>query len=70
MATQPNRSETLIWRKSRLSGESGGCVEVANSKLSVLVRDTREPSGVILEFSPAQWRSFVRRVKNEDAVSG
>jgi hypothetical protein len=70
MATQPNRSETLIWRKSRLSGASGGCVEVAKLELSVLVRDTRDRSGIMLEFSPAQWRGFVRRLKNEDAVSG
>ncbi len=70
MATQPNRSETLIWRKSSPSADAGNCVEVAKSERSVLVRDTREPSGVILDFSPAQWRGFVRRVKNEDAVSG
>ena len=70
MATQPNQDPTLIWRTSRLSGESGQCVEVARSKLSVLVRDSQDRSGAILQFSPAQWRGLVRRLKNEDEVSG
>jgi len=70
MATQPNRDSTLIWRKSRLSGESGGCVEVAEQESSVLVRDSQNRSGAILQFTSAQWRGFVRRLKNEDTVSG
>jgi Domain of unknown function (DUF397) len=67
MATQPNPDSTLIWRKSRLSGESGGCVEVAKSESSVLVRDSRDQRGAILKFDPGQWRGFVSRVKNGDA---
>ena len=70
MATQQNPDSTLIWRKSRLSGESGQCVEVAKSELSVLVRDSQNRSGAILQVSPAQWHGFVGRVKNGDAVSG
>lgn len=70
MATQPNRYSTLIWRKSSASGESGGCVEVANSQSSVLVRDSRDQRGAILKFDPGQWRGFVSRIKNGDAVSG
>jgi len=64
MATQPYRDSTPIWRKSRLSGESGGCVEVAKSDTSVLVRDSRDRPGAILKFSPAQWRGFVSSIKN------
>ena len=70
MATQPIPDSTLIWRKSSASGGGGECVEIAKSELSVLVRDTRDRSGVMLEFSPAQWRGFVRRVKDENAVPG
>jgi hypothetical protein len=64
MATQPNRDSTLVWRKSRKSGESGGCIEIALSPSSVLVRDSRDRSETTLEFSPAQWRKFVRLIKN------
>ena len=68
MAIQPNRNSTLIWRKSSRSGESGGCVEVALTSSSVLVRDSRDRLGMKLAFSPDQWRGFVRRLKNETAA--
>jgi len=64
MASQPNQDSTLVWRKSRRSGESAGCVELARSNSSVLVRDSRDQSEAILEFAPAQWRRFVRRIKS------
>jgi hypothetical protein len=66
MAAKPNRYSTVIWRKSSRSGESGGCVEVALSGSFVLVRDSQNQSGTILEFTPTQWLGLVRRVKNED----
>jgi hypothetical protein len=69
MATEPNRDPTLLWRKSRLSGESSGCVEVAKSESSVLVRDSRDQSGGMLEFSPDQWLTFVCRIKDRKTIS-
>jgi Domain of unknown function (DUF397) len=66
MATRPNRESSLVWRKSRHSGASGGCVEIALSESSVLVRDSRNHLGARLAFSSAQWRHFVRRVKNDE----
>ncbi|MFI2712317.1 DUF397 domain-containing protein [Micromonospora sp. NPDC018662] len=52
------------WRKSTRSGTSGGnCVEVADSISGVVgVRDSKDPSGPALLFSPATWRSFVARL--------
>ena len=70
MATQRNPDPTLIWRKSSLSGADGGCVEVAASELSVMVRDTRDTPSVMLGVSHAQWRRFVSDIKSGDAVSG
>jgi hypothetical protein len=70
MAAQRNPDSTLIWRKSRASGGGGECLEVARSELSVLVRDTRDESGAMLEFGQVQWRGFVGRVKNGDALPG
>lgn len=63
MARGPNRHSTLLWRKSRMSGESGGCVEVAAAEPFVLVRDSRDQLGTRLTFGPAQWRTFVRRIR-------
>jgi hypothetical protein len=70
MTARPHRYSTLIWRKSSLSGESGGCVQVAKSDSSVLVRDSGNQSGAILEFSPAQWHGFVRRIKDSKTALG
>ena len=64
MATQPSRDSIPIWRKSGLSGESGGCVEVATWESSVLVRDSRDQSGTVLALTPAQWFGLLRRIKN------
>lgn len=52
------------WRKATRSGTSGGnCVEVAgNLPGAVAVRDSKDPAGPVLSFSPAAWRSFVARL--------
>ncbi|MEU1736332.1 DUF397 domain-containing protein [Streptosporangium sp. NPDC020145] len=51
------------FRKSSLSGAGENCVEVAtNLPGLVAVRDSKDPSGPALAFTPAQWRSFVGRV--------
>lgn len=63
MAAQPNRDSILSWRKSRASGGGPNCVEVAKSESSVLVRDSRDPTGSTLELSWAQWRELVRHIK-------
>ena len=63
MTAQPNRSSTPIWRKSSASAGGGECVEVASWKSSVLVRDSGDRSGTILEFTSAQWHGFVLLVK-------
>lgn len=70
MATRPNREPSLVWRKSRNSGASGGCVEIALSESSVLIRDSRDHLGARLAFSSAQWRRFARRVKNDEIPPG
>jgi hypothetical protein len=68
MAAQPNRDVTLIWRKSSASGASGGCVEVARSHSSMLVRDSRNTAGGVLEVTCAQWQEFVRSLKAGNAT--
>jgi len=57
MSTKPR------WRKSTRSGLSNNCVEVAdNLPGRVLVRDSKDPSGPILTFSPKAWAAFTASV--------
>jgi hypothetical protein len=50
-----------VWRKSsRSNGHGGDCVEVAGNLPGVVgVRDSKDPSGPALIFSPTAWRAFV-----------
>ncbi|WP_440064927.1 DUF397 domain-containing protein [Streptosporangium sp. OZ121] len=54
------------WKKSSLSGGSGGnCVEVAgNLPGAVAVRDSKNPAGPVLAFTPGEWRAFLTTVKS------
>ncbi|MBM0278637.1 DUF397 domain-containing protein [Micromonospora tarensis] len=53
------------WRKSTRSGGSGGdCVEVADNLPGVVgVRDSKDPTGPALAFTPVTWATFVSDVK-------
>jgi len=52
------------WRKSSYSGSGGGnCTEVAAVPGAVLVRDSKDPDGPRLAFSPQAWEAFAGRVK-------
>ena len=57
----------LTWRKSSASAGAGECVEVARSGESVLTRDSRDQSGVVLAFTTAGWLGLLRRIKDEGA---
>ncbi len=58
--------EVGVWRKSSYSGGNGGeCVEVASTgKPLIAVRDSKDPNGPKLAFTPPMWQSFVQRVRN------
>ncbi|MFF5199434.1 DUF397 domain-containing protein [Micromonospora parva] len=55
-----------VWRKSTRSGDNGGnCVEVADNLPGlVVVRDSKDPTGPALTFSPATWAAFVGSTKS------
>jgi Domain of unknown function (DUF397) len=52
-----------VWRKSSYSGTQSNCVEVADLDHVVAVRDSKDPAGPALTFSPAAWASFVTTMK-------
>jgi Domain of unknown function (DUF397) len=55
----------VTWRKSSYSGSGGGnCVEVARFPASgIAVRDSKDPDGPRLVFTPDEWQAFVAGVK-------
>jgi len=54
-----------VWHKSIRSGGNGGdCVEVAvNLPGVVAVRDSKDPDGGVLTFTPAGWTGFLDGVR-------
>jgi uncharacterized protein DUF397 len=56
----------LVWRKSSYSSGNGGdCIEVARDMPgAVAVRDSKDPEGPKLAFTPAAWREFTGLLKD------
>jgi hypothetical protein len=52
------------WRKSSYSGNGGSdCVEVGGRGDRVVVLDTKNRTGLVLEITPGAWRRFADKVK-------
>jgi hypothetical protein len=51
------------WTKSSHS-QSGSCVEVAFVDGAIAVRDSKDRSGPVLIYTPAEWEAFIGGVKD------
>ncbi|MFF0498574.1 DUF397 domain-containing protein [Nocardia aobensis] len=51
------------WFKSSRSTSAKDCVEVAFLEDAVGVRDSKNPTGPALVFTPAEWSSFTTSVQ-------
>jgi hypothetical protein len=53
------------WRKSSFSTNNGNCVEVARNLVGIVaVRDSKDPDGPRLVFTPAEWQAFTAGVRD------
>lgn len=54
------------WRKSSYSGggDGNGCLEIANSRTHIAVRDSKTPARATLTFPAGAFASFVESVKS------
>lgn len=61
-------NDTFQWFKSSYSGNGASCVECAHlPDGSMAVRDTKNRSGPMLRFTPAQWQAFVTGVRHDES---
>ena len=54
----------VTWRKSTRSGAAGHCVEIAETAVAVLVRDSKDADGAVLTFAAPGWRGFIAGVRD------
>lgn len=62
----PHDLSRARWRKSSHStGDADTCVEVARNLPGIVaVRDSKDPSGPALVFSPAEWTAFTDTLRS------
>ena len=53
----------LNWRKATYSIANGDCAEVASIPGVVVVRDTKDPHGLVLRYTSDSWRSFISKAR-------
>ncbi len=62
---QENHGQDPHWIKSSLSFSNGNCVEVAHLQGGHIgVRDSKDPEGPVLQFTPDEWSAFIGGARN------
>lgn len=54
----------LAWVKAQYSGHNGQCVEIASAAGNVAVRDSKDPDGPILVYTPSEFKAFLHGARN------
>jgi hypothetical protein len=68
MNTEPDARLTSPWRTPSRSTGGNDCVEVAQTRESCLVRDSKQPDGTRLPVGRDVWATFTQGIKNGTAV--
>jgi hypothetical protein len=54
----------LTWLKARASSHNGQCVEIASAPGKIAIRDSKDPAGPILVYTPTDFTAFLARTRN------
>jgi Domain of unknown function (DUF397) len=54
----------LIWRKASRSTAGNDCVEVAQTGVGYLIRDSKNPTGPLLSLDNWTWTVLINDIKN------
>jgi uncharacterized protein DUF397 len=54
----------LAWLKAQASTHNGACVEIAETAGRIAMRDSKDPDGPILVYTPAEFEAFLGGVRN------
>jgi hypothetical protein len=54
----------LSWIKAKLSNHNGACVEIASTPDKIAIRDSKDPGGPILVYTPIEFRAFLDGARN------
>jgi hypothetical protein len=58
------------WQKSSYSFANHDCVEVAQDDGAVHVRDSKDPAGPVLSFTPEEWTAFLEWLRTHEYQDG
>jgi len=53
----------LSWRTARRSAGNGACVEVATARRHVLVRDSKDQHGPVVQYPSGAWQTFLANAR-------
>jgi Domain of unknown function (DUF397) len=54
----------LAWLKAQRSSPNGQCVEIASTAGKVVIRDSKDPDGPILVYTPHEFSAFLEGARN------
>jgi hypothetical protein len=54
----------LAWLKAQSSTPNGQCLEIASTPGKIVIRDSKDPDGPILVYTPGEFIAFLEGAKN------
>lgn len=64
--SQPNDYDCLEARWQNASNPSGSCLDARWAGGWVETRNSNDPDGPVVRYTPAEWRAFLRGVRETD----